>query len=400
MGRRRIDVVGRAEQADHAALLGHPIHLLHHAREELERRPHHRQRHRRGTVGQRLQRRIVAVARTRHLGHRRHQRGHVEGVRDLLGFEHGQRGRRVGHAHHEDARAGADGDQRIAGAADMEQRHRHLNPRAGAEILGRRHVAGMRQHAAVGEHRALRKPGRARGVQLHEAVVGCGGVGHGIGFVRGQPGFVLVVGAADADHPLDRRHLIAQLVHGTGELGPDEQQPRLRVVDHVDDLGRRQPEVHHRVGGAHLRAGQRQLQARRVVEVEHGHPVARLQAGCPLGCGVAAHPARQLGPSAVGAGKTDGDGVGPLRGPVGQDRGEVGGLGHEVSCGGCAAPRRRCARDGRRSGDPAGAGKSLEDRHCGLMPAAVAFCCHSAMSRLSVRPKDSALSPTGIRVCS
>jgi len=44
--------------------------------------------------------------------------------------------------------------------------------------------------------------------------------------VRGQPRFVLVVGAANADHVLDRRQVSAQLLDCAAELRPDKQQAR------------------------------------------------------------------------------------------------------------------------------------------------------------------------------
>jgi hypothetical protein len=86
----------------------------------------------------------------------------------------------------------------------MEQRHRHLHdvPGARREVGG--HVAGVREHRSVGEHRAPGEAGRAGGVELHEAVVGGRRV-HIFGrSVPAEPGLVLVLLAADMDHPLDR----------------------------------------------------------------------------------------------------------------------------------------------------------------------------------------------------
>ncbi len=330
-------MICRPEDGHDPALFGHAVDLLQDCREDLERRAQHRQRHGRCAVRQRLQGRVVAVGRAGDLVDRGHERGHVEGVRDLLGLEHRDRGRRIGRSHHEDARARADRHQRIARAADVEQRHRDLRARVGAEILVGRDVSGVRKHAAVGEHRALRKSGRARGVELHEAIARRARVRPRIGLVPGQPRFVLVVGAADADHALDARQLIAQLVDRAGELRPDEQQPGLGVVDHIRDLGRCEPEVDDRVRGADLGAGERQLQARRMVEVEHGDAVAGSEPRAAQGRRVAPDPIRQLGPGPVHGAERDRDGVRLLCFPVGKDRGEVGGLGHAVSSSAWAA---------------------------------------------------------------
>ena len=202
-------------------------------------------------------------------------------------------------------RADADRHQRIAGAADVEQRHRDLHARSGAEALVRRDVARVREHAAVGEHRALREAGRARGVELHEAVARALRDGS-----RRSGSCAASQASYSSSAPPTRitrstvRQRVAQLLDGAGELRPDEEQARLRVVDHVGDLGRREPEVDDGVGGADLRAGQRQLEAGRVVEVEHGDAVAGREARRPLGRGrIAAHAFGQLRPGPVQPGE-------------------------------------------------------------------------------------------------
>ncbi len=331
MGHRRVLVVGGEQHAHHAALLGHAVDLLQPAGKELQRRAHHRQGHRRGAVGERLQRRVVARRGTRNLGHHRHQRRHQEGVGDALPLEHLEHRGRVGQAQHHDARAHADRGQRVAGAADVEQRHRHLHDGVDVDLRVGRAVARMGQHAAVGEQRALGEAGGARGVELHEAVVRRDLVRARLRRLGGQPGLVFVVGSADADHPLDARQLVAQLRDRRRELRADEEDARLRVVDDVRDLRRREPEVDHRVGGAHQCAGQRQLDAGRMVEVEHRDAVAGLQARGTLGRRIAPHPLGELRPAAVDAVEADRDRIGPLGLPAGEDVGEVLRLGHARS---------------------------------------------------------------------
>ena len=245
----------------------------------------------------------------------------------IFGLEHRQRRRRVGRPHHVDARAGADRHQRVARAADVEERHRDLRARFGGEVLLPRHVLRVPQHAAVREHRALRKASRARGIELNETIAGRAGVWARIRIVRGQPRFVLVFDAVDANHPLDRRQLSAQLLDCAAELRPDEQQARLGVVDDVGDLGRREPEVDDGVRRADLGAGEGQLDARGMVEVEHRDAVAGRKASRAQARGGPSHALRQLGPGLGRAGEREGDGVGLRRFPVGQDCGEVGRIG-------------------------------------------------------------------------
>jgi hypothetical protein len=205
----------------------------------------------------------------------------------------------------------------------------------------------------------------------HEAIRAAGGMHARIGRVRGQPGLVFVMGAADVNHPLDAGQLRFQLGHGTGELGADEQHPGLGVVDDVDDLGRRQAEVHHRIGSADLRAGQRQLQARRVVQVEHGDAVAGLQAGGAQSGDHALHPLGQLGPGAARVAEGDRRGIGPLAGPAGQHVAEIGMVwNHRVS-----SPLRFCApRQARDAWIVARGRKTLSGEHsensrCGFIAA-------------------------------
>ena len=225
-------------------------------------------------------------------------------------------------------------EQRPAHPADVEERHRHLqHVGAGDARLGPPRCPRGASQAAVGEHRALREARGARGVELQEAVVGRGGVVAGVGLVGGEEGLVLVV-----RHPDDALHggrVRPQPVDDRGELGPDEQDAGPRVGDHVDDLRRGEPEVHHRVRRADLRAGQRQLHRGGVVEVEHGDAVARRDPGRAQRRGEPLHAPDQRRPRGVGAREADRHLVRAFRRPGLDDRGEVPG-----SCGVRHAPDR------------------------------------------------------------
>ena len=111
-----------------------------------------------------------------------------------------------------------------------------------------------------------------------------------------------------------------------GELGPDEQDAGPRVGDHVDDLRRGEPEVHHRVRRADLRARQRELHRGGVVEVEHGDAVARRDPGRAQRRGEPLHAPDQRRPRGVGAREADRHRVRAFRRAGLDDRGEVRGL--------------------------------------------------------------------------
>ena len=148
----------------------------------------------------------------------------------------------------------------------------------------------MGQQAAVGEHGAFGETGRARGVQLQEAVVGPGPV-FGLDRLRSrQPRLVLIGVAAHHHDPLQGGHLGPHLLDQGGELRPHEGEARLGVVEDVGDLVGREAEVHHRVGRPRQGAGQGRLQAGGVVLVQEGDPVAGAEPGGRLGGGGPAHP--------------------------------------------------------------------------------------------------------------
>ena len=128
--------------------------------------------------------------------------------------------------------------------------------------------------------------------------------------LRGQPGLVFVIGTADVDHLSTPGSWGFSCATAPANSGPAKSS-RPGVVDDVDDLGRRQAEVDHRVGGADLRAGQRQS-GTRVVQVEHGDAVGA--AGPARRPAATLHALGQLRPAAARVAEGDGGGVGSLAG--------------------------------------------------------------------------------------
>src|SRR5690606_9294601 len=136
--------------------------------------------------------------------------------------------------------------------------------RAGEEVV-------VRQHDALGASRGARR------VELDEHVRR-GGLVLRPGLLRGvDPGrVVLVLGvpAVDDDGEVGVLQLVGDGVQDGNELGPDDEDLRLRVVDDVGDLVRREPVVHRNLRGAYARRGEQLLRVFERVLVEYGHPVA------------------------------------------------------------------------------------------------------------------------------
>ena len=190
----------RGQGTDHAGQLGLTVDL-----DEVEPGPgrerlaQHRQRHRGGPVEQVLQpaqRGDRLLARGEQGGY---HRGHQEGVGGP-GGERRQQRRRVRLAGERARRPGVDAEQRIAGAADVEQRHRD---QVAVTLPQRRHrdrVAGVLDDVAVRQHHALRPPGRAGAVH-HQPQIFPGHVAAPVGGPGGgQERLIAVVRAAHRDH--------------------------------------------------------------------------------------------------------------------------------------------------------------------------------------------------------
>jgi len=111
---------------------------------------------------------------------------------------------------------------------------------------GHARLGDVRADRGLGEHGALRPPRRAARVHLIEIHrVGDDAVRRRLGLVCDEVVPALPVGIAgvDGDPTLDLRQLAAHGGDRGHELAPGDQEPRLRVVQDVGPLGRRQAEV-------------------------------------------------------------------------------------------------------------------------------------------------------------
>ena len=176
--------------------------------------------------------------------------------------------RGVGQRHDDVGAAAGQRDVRPAGPTDVEQRHRHQGHRGLVELPRLRDVHQSRA-VGVGEHHALGQTGRAGRVQLQHHVVvrrlaARVRVGGGL-----EPGGVVVPGPHDA---LQARRLRLDRGHHLLERRADDHHRGARVVHDATHLGRGQPEVQRRDGGAHPGGADHHLEELRVVEVEVGDP--------------------------------------------------------------------------------------------------------------------------------
>ena len=138
--------------------------------------------------------------------------------------------------------------QTIAGAADVETRHRDQADVVFnrflpfAQILGwsaagkaRGHDAGMRHHRTLGP------PGCARGVKLKKRGVTRNGDAGCIAALGIAPSAIICKITAcgvDPDHLLDARTVASHLVQHGFKAFADKHQFRLAIVENISDLGR------------------------------------------------------------------------------------------------------------------------------------------------------------------
>ena len=129
----------------------------------------HGRRDRRGAVGDRAERGVIAVGRARdgahHLDHRRHE----DGVRDGLLLERVEHAGCVELTDEDRRRAVPEPQEGPADPADVECRQRRQADRVGIELPVRRGL-GSRREVAVGREDALRDAGRPGRVHLHDRV--------------------------------------------------------------------------------------------------------------------------------------------------------------------------------------------------------------------------------------
>ena len=314
----------RGQGADHAGQFGLAVDL-----DEVQPGPRreglaqHRKRHRRGPVEQVLQLAQCGDGLLAGGEQRGHHRRHQERVGGP-GGERRQQRRRVGLAGERARRPRVDAEQRIAGAADVEQRHRDQVAVTRAQRRQRDRVLSVLDDVAVRQHHALRPPGRAGAVH-HQPQVLRGHVAAAVGGAGGgQERLVAVVRAAHRDHVGDAGQPVPDGIDRGQQLGPGEQHAGPRVVDHVVELAGRQPPVDHGAGRAEQSRAQRHFQAGRVVLVQERHPVAAPEAERGQAAGHPPDPVVPLCPRPPHPAVGQRLGVRPYRGPV-RDR-----VGHEV----------------------------------------------------------------------
>ena len=212
----------RGQGADHAGQFGLAVDLDEAQFGPYGERPaQHGQRHRRGPVKQVFQpaqRGDGRLARGEQRGHHRRHEERVGGP----GGERRQQRCRVRLAGERARCPGVDTEQRVAGAADVEQRHRNQVAITRPQRRQRDRVLGVLDDVAVRQHHALRPPGRAGAVH-HQPQVVPGHVAPAVGGPDGgQEGLVAVVRAAHRDHVGDAGQPIPDGLDRRQQVGPGE----------------------------------------------------------------------------------------------------------------------------------------------------------------------------------
>ena len=233
--------------------------------------------------------------------------------------------RRVELAHDHAARALVHARHRPAAAADVEQRHGDEVDGVGAEAP---HVGGDREQGeevVVGEHDALGPTRRAARVELERDVVG---PARGVRVQRGVLGDPLVVVlvrgvAADHEDRPDGRQGVGDGVEHRHEVGTDDEDLRLGVVDDELDLGRGEAPVDVDAHGVGEGGAEEHLEVLDPVLVQERDAVLRTDAGRGQAGRDTARPLVQVGPRLAAVAEHQGRAVGRVRGVLTQDVGEV-----------------------------------------------------------------------------
>ncbi len=185
--------------------------------------------------------------------------------------------------------------QRPSGPPDVEQRHGHH--RHGVvpdpEDLDRAGQDGG--DVAPGDHDALGKPGRPRGVELGDDVLGAGlepGIGGRSGAHRAEPLVEARQGHAASDGGEPRSHLL----DGAGIVVSVEEDDGAGVVDDGGHLGRGQSPVDGHRDGTEQCAAEEHLEVLDAIAVEEGDPVAGADAVGGQGAGHLDGPVVELAP--------------------------------------------------------------------------------------------------------
>ncbi len=173
-----------------------------------------------------------------------------------------------------------------------------------------RGVEAIEEHLAVGDHRPLRLPGGAGGIEDTIGVFGIRLRPRRLRLRRLRQARVIIQGPLDGG-ALDRDacahvYLGPQLRQGGGEFGPAQQRLGPAVLDDIGQLPRRQPPVQRRQYGPDLTHGIEEVDVDDTVVRQNRYPVPLFHAQAfpqemrqTIGAGIqggeaVAPPARQL----------------------------------------------------------------------------------------------------------
>jgi hypothetical protein len=159
--------------------------------------------------------------------------------------------------------------------ADMEHRQESQDPVGADEVVHRRAVDGIPLQRVLGQHRALRPPCRARGVDDQYRVLEPSPPRRRA-IVLNESGVITpaLAGEAESDQ-MAYRQLGPDRLDAVAKLRIAEQHRRLGVLQDIAMLRRRQPPVQRHADRADPRAGQHERQELRTVVGEDRDAVAR-----------------------------------------------------------------------------------------------------------------------------
>ncbi len=277
------DVIARRQRHGGARRLGEAVRLHEVASEHLDALRQQLFRNRRGAVDQRAQRIEAHRSGARMLQNEVQQRRHHERVVDVLALDQLENAARVGLAQDHQARPGVDQRQRVAGAADVIERHADeavvAGPHAAESELGGGHRGAQ---VAVRQLGAFRMTGGAAGVELPRGIALIV-VAARIDRSRAVEEAVVArpaasgLGTTPGDDRLHRLQAARDLRHRVGEIGADEEDRRLGVVEDERHLRPGEAPVDRRVHTARLADAEDRLDEAVVPLVENADALPGFQ---------------------------------------------------------------------------------------------------------------------------
>jgi hypothetical protein len=171
--------------------------------------------------------------------------------------------------------------RRPASTSDVEEGHRGHVHGVGGELPDLADHRCEREEVVVREHHALRETSRAAGVQLEGDVVVRGRNHRVAQRLSRHPRIPVLVGPVPADDQdqLGVREIRRDCIDNRGELGADDENLRLGVVDDVLDLGCGEAPVDVDAHGVEERGPVEHLEVGDAVHVEEGNTVLVAHAG-------------------------------------------------------------------------------------------------------------------------